>query len=409
MLINKHQNLLTRSSFTKASGVPLVPSYSRGYFSRGFRVLFFSLFLSLFVIGCAKNKVTLKPLPDFSKEVRIAVDWRTNLGRGARLQLRQQTPLEGTDNVIMCDWRRVVSLNIENGRRMWRKKLGAPITGCSGGFGDRIYVGDEDGIVYSLDSESGDIIWQSDLGIGGTSAPTANENIVLVQTVNEKLFALDANDGSQIWSYSAFTPPLTLFGSFRPLLLGNVVLSGFADGSVVVLDQRNGNVISFSQLVLPQGTSDLENLVDIDGGAVINENVMYVSSYGGATIALNLQSGREVWRRPLGSSLPMVIHNNALYLLDNDSRLYALNLADGETLWENEDYLYRGLTGPALSGDYLILGDDKGYVHAVNTQSGEPAARRRMSITGFNNFALATTQGVLMVEREGFAAMVTVR
>lgn len=380
---------------------------SIGFLSRAFLLCIALLSLSLY--GCANNKVTLKPLPKVSQEIKITLDWRANLGRGARLQLRHQTPSEGTDNVIMCDWRRVTSLNIENGNRIWRKKLNAPITGCSGGFGDRIYVVDEDGVVYALDSESGEIAWQAELNIGSTSAPTANENIVLVQTVNEKLFALDANDGSQLWSYSAFTPPLTLFGSFRPLLLGNVVLSGFADGSVVVLDQRNGNVISFSQLVLPQGTSDLENLVDIDGGAVINNNIMYVSSYGGAVIALNLQTGREVWRRNLASSLPMVIYNEQLILLDNDSRLYALNLEDGETLWENEDFLYRGLTGPALIDEYLILGDDKGHVHAINALNGEPVARRKMSITGFNNFLLPTSQGILMVEREGFASMVNIR
>lgn len=390
MLCNKLYSPLTTWSFSKAGALIFILS-----------VFFF--------YGCAQNKVKLTPLPEYSKEVSVKVSWRSNLGRGARLQLRQQTPVEGTDKVFFCDWRRLIALDLETGKRIWRKKLNARLTGCAGSFADRIYVSDEEGAVYSIDSDTGKVIWQSDLEIVSTSAPTANENIVLVQTVNEKLFALDANDGSQLWSYSAFAPPLTLFGSFRPLLLGNIAFSGFADGSVVVLDARRGNVLSFSQLVLPQGTSDLENLVDIDGRAVLHDNVMYVSSYGGATLALNIQTGREVWRRNLGSSLPMVVFNGALYLVDNDSRVYALSLISGETVWENEDYLYRDLTAPVLIDEYLMVGDTKGYVHVINIQNGESAARKRLSITGVGNFMLASTQGILLLEKEGFASLIGLR
>lgn len=363
----------------------------------------------IFLYGCAQNKVKLTPLPKYTKEVSIHVNWRSNLGRGSRLLLRHQIPAEGIENVFLCDWQRVIALNLETGKRAWRKKLAAPVTGCVGDFADRLYVTDEDGIVYALDADNGDIIWQSDLTISSASPPTANENIVLVQTVNEKLFALDANDGTELWSYSAFAPPLTLFGSFRPIILGNVVLTGFADGSVVVLDPRSGNVISFSQLVLPQGTSDLENLVDIDATAVFHENIMFLSSYGGATIALDLQSGKEIWRRNLGSSLPMVIFEQALYLVDNDSRIYALNLGDGETIWQNENYLYRDLTAPTLIEEYLLAGDTKGYVHAINARSGETAGRKKFSITGIRDFMLPTTQGIVLLEKEGFVSLVEIR
>ncbi len=136
---------------------------------------------------------------------------------------------------------------------------------------------------------------------------------------------------------------------------------------------------------------------------------MFLSSYGGATIALDLQSGKEIWRRNLGSSLPMVIFEQALYLVDNDSRIYALNLGDGETIWQNENYLYRDLTAPTLIEEYLLAGDTKGYVHAINARSGETAGRKKFSITGIRDFMLPTTQGVVLLEKEGFASLVEIR
>lgn len=363
----------------------------------------------LFVVsGCAQNKVKSSPLPKYKQTVSIKVDWRVNLGRGARLQLRHQAPAESGDHIYICDWKRLIVLDTKSGKRVWHKKLNYPLSGCMVNFGDRIYLSDEEGTVYAIDSESRDIIWQNDINADSIGPPAANQNVVLIQTVNEKLYALNSNDGSQLWVYSAYNPGLTLFGSFQPIILGNIAISGFADGSVIVFDLRSGNPVSVRQISVPQGQSDIERLVDIDSNAIFEKGILYISSYSGTTIALNLNSGKEVWRQSIGSFLNMAAGEDQLFLVDKDSRIYAIDKQDGSVIWQRDDYLYRELTAPVIGDDYLAIGDAKGYVHILSLKDGSTLAHKKIGITDIVNFILVTLEGLLVIDKEGFATMLQI-
>ncbi len=362
----------------------------------------------LLIVSCAQNAVKLSPLPKYEKATAVKLNWRVNLGRGSRLQLRHQSPAEAGDVVYLCDWRRLIALNLTNGKRLWRKKLGAPISGCLAHFGERIYLSDEDGIVYAINAENGDIIWQKQLDADSVTPPTANENVVLIQTVSEKLYALNANDGAQLWSYSAYNPGLTLFGSFHPIIIGNIAISGFADGSVVVFDWSSGNPVSFRQISVPQGQSDIERLVDIDATAIFDEGRLYMSSYGGTTLGLDLRSGTEIWRNDIGSFLTMAQDSERLFVVDKDNRIYAIKKSDGEIIWEREDYLYRGLTAPVLFDDYLAMGDRNGQLHVFASEDGSPVGRRKMGLKDIINFMVATSEGILLIDKEGFVNMLQI-
>ena len=362
----------------------------------------------LLIASCAQNAVKLSPLPKYEKAAAVKLNWRVNLGRGSRLQLRHQSPAEVGDVVYLCDWRRLIALNLTNGKRLWRKKLGAPISGCLAHFGERIYLSDEDGIVYAINAENGDIIWQKQLDADSVTPPTANENVVLIQTVSEKLYALNANDGTQLWSYSAYNPGLTLFGSFHPIIIGNIAISGFADGSVVVFDWSSGNPVSFRQISVPQGQSDIERLVDIDATAIFDDGQLYMSSYGGTTLGLDLRSGTEIWRNDIGSFLTMAQDSERLFVVDKDNRIYAIKKSDGEIIWEREDYLYRGLTAPVLFDDYLAMGDRNGQLHVFASEDGSPVGRRKMGLKDIINFMVATSEGILLIDKEGFVNMLQI-
>ncbi len=362
----------------------------------------------LLIASCAQNAVKLSPLPKYEKEVAVKLNWRVNLGRGSRLQLRHQSPAEVGDVVYLCDWRRLIALDLTNGKRLWRKKLGAPISGCLAHFGERIYLSDEDGVVYAINAENGDVLWQKQLDADSVTPPTANESIVLIQTVSEKLYALNANDGTQLWSYSAYNPGLTLFGSFHPIIIGNIAISGFADGSVVVFDWSSGNPVSFRQISVPQGQSDIERLVDIDATAIFDEGQLYMSSYGGTTLGLDLRSGTEIWRNDIGSFLTMAEDSERLFVVDKDNRIYAIKKSDGEIIWQREDYLYRGLTAPVLFDDYLAMGDRNGQLHVFSSEDGSSIGRRKMGLKDIINFMVATSEGLLLIDKEGFVNMLQI-
>ena len=80
-------------------------------------------------------------------------------------------------------------------------------------------------------------------------------------------------------------PVLTLRGTGTPLIIGDNAVAGFADGKLVAINLRSGNVAWEARIAIPQGTSEIERIVDIDGSMALQGSDLYVASYQGRLAA----------------------------------------------------------------------------------------------------------------------------
>jgi outer membrane protein assembly factor BamB len=62
---------------------------------------------------------------------------------------------------------------------------------------------------------------------------------------------------------------------------------------------------------------------------------------------------------------------------DNKGGVFGLDKASGSAMWSQTGLARRSLTGPAIHGDYVVVGDYKGYLHWLRTDNGELAARAK--------------------------------
>ena len=88
---------------------------------------------------------------------------------------------------------------------------------------------------------------------------------MLVQTIDGRLLALEQEDGAVRWSFDNQVPILTLRGSASPLFDGNAVYAGFANGMVSAVRADNGEPLWEHRVMLPEGRSELDRMVDVDG------------------------------------------------------------------------------------------------------------------------------------------------
>ncbi len=329
----------------------------------------------------------------------LSLDWHTNLGYGSRLQLRHQYPVYYDDKLFFCDKDRLIALDANNGDRLWQQKFPATLNSCLGRFADILYFTDNEGTVYAFNAISQELLWQLELGENSVIAPTANEQVVLVLTLNEHLHALNAQDGSTLWSYQAFKPPLTLFGSFRPLIVGPYSIVGFGDGTLVIHSWQDGRIVSYRQIATPQGRTDLERLVDLDASAVFDDGVLYIPSSRNFVLALDLQQGNQKWRTQYGSQLPLAHDDQALYGVNQDNQLYALTKEEGRVLWSLDTN--RRLTAPALWQGDVAVGDDKGYLYLFSSQDGSQLAKHRLGVVAFNPALLLADDRLILLDTEG--------
>lgn len=104
------------------------------------------------------------------------------------------------------------------------------------------------------------------------------------------------------------------------------------------------------------------------GGLGLDEGTLFVASGFGAVLALNADTGEEIWRRNFDS--PMIgsptIREGRVFVLSNNNEIFALNAATGATEWSDqaisESARVLGSPSPAAVEDIVVVPFSSGEV-----------------------------------------------
>ena len=263
------------------------------------------LALVILAAGCSSNsKKELPPaeLTDFKEEVVLQKQWDRSIGDGQGKTYNMLVPAVEGNTIYAADVTGVVmSLDRMNGDVQWKKDLELPVSGAVGvGYG-LVMLGTLQGDVVALDASTGEEKWRSRVNSEVLAPPQTNGDIVVVQTQDDHLVGLDASTGDQRWIYDSTPGVLTLRGTGAPLVTNHLAIAGLSTGKIVALDTRNGVPVWEQRVAIPQGRSELERIVDIDGGLLLSGGTLYVASYQGRMAALEMESGRVLWQRDASS------------------------------------------------------------------------------------------------------------
>jgi outer membrane protein assembly factor BamB len=165
----------------------------------------------------------------------------------------------------------------------------------------KVAVATEEGEVIVLSSEDGSELWRAKVSSEVSSAPQFNQELAVFQLINGQVVAFDAATGEHVWTFDSLVPRLTLRGTSAPVVAGDVTFAGFANGKMVAIDNVKGTALWENRIALPQGRSELERMVDIDGKPLLFENVLFMSSYQGRLVALNPFRAQIIWAQDVSS------------------------------------------------------------------------------------------------------------
>ena len=177
------------------------------------------------------------------------------------------------------------------------------------------------------------------------------------------------------WTYDSNVPVLTLRGSCSPLLNGNTAYVGFASGRVLAFDIANGGIIWEARVAIPQGRSEIERVVDIDGTMTLLGNELFVASYQGRIMAIDVTDGRKLWQHNVSSFSGVSQGFGNVYVADEDGTVTAYQRSGQGERWQQTALAYRGLSRPTPVSSYLAVGDKEGYVHFMSQVDGEIVGR----------------------------------
>lgn len=334
----------------------------------------------LVLASCDKdNTEPPKPLVPFTPTVQVKEVFNHEPVDGTGLAFLSLGPVID-QNALITDDRKgnVSSSNALTGRSNWHVYLRQPLSSTPGVFGGKVYVGTLKGVLIALDEKTGRVLWQANLPSTILAAPAGNDDLVVVHSHDGSVTALDAGTGRQLWQVLGDTPSLTMEGDSSPVLFNNTVIVGSDNGQLTSYQLADGQLNWERPVAIPAGGTDLSQMVDMIGTPVIDDDVVYAATYHGNVVAVDAMDGSLVWQHPVSSLKTIAISDKAVFVTNEKGHVIAFDKETGEELWTQNAFEARFTTGPAVLGNYVIVGDYAGYVHWLNTQNGHQAAQAQM-------------------------------
>ena len=377
------------------------------------------LLLATLTLAACSSKEELV-LPEVTNSINPETIWEQDLGSGVEHYESGLTPIIVGSTVYAGSREGLVAAyELSSGKRKWlfdlRKAEGSSFWSnisdvwsgdnarISGGlsFGyDKLYFGTENGDVVAL-SADGALVWRVEVSGEVLAKPAVGDGLVVVTTGAGTLIALHPDNGEQRWQFKNDQPALTLRGVSEPVIETGGVIYGSGSGHLGVLIAERGYQAWEEQIAVPKGSTDLSRLVDVDAKPVVRAGVVYSIAYNGELVALELRSGRQLWKRDYATFRNMTMAGDTLYLVDSTGRIYAVDSRSGTEVWAQAGLFKHFLTAPVVYKNYLVVGDNEGNLHWLNRDNGDFVARQELDGSGYYTEGVTDGDYLLVQSRDG--------
>lgn len=165
----------------------------------------------------------------------------------------------------------------------------------------------------------------------------------------------------------------------RPMVANGRVFAMDAKGYISAHDATHINQTLWVSAALSNDNEVMGGGLALDGGK------LYAVSGLGRIVALDANTGAEIWHRDLGIPLRSAprVSEGKLYVISIDSQLFALDVANGTSVWS-----HRGIgetaglmnnVSPAMIGDLVIAPYASGELYALKKETGDEVWRASLA------------------------------
>ncbi|WP_297800626.1 outer membrane protein assembly factor BamB [Arenimonas sp. GDDSR-1] len=363
-----------------------------------------------------KEKATAAAeLTDIASPIAIRKLWSVSVGQGeAELAIRQKPVVDG-DTVYAADAaNQLVAIDKATGKIKWKatpnkeaasggwkfwQKPTQPfaLTGGPAVYSGLVALGGRNGEVFAFNAADGAILWKTMVSSSVISAPLITFDTVIVRANDGKVIGLDLSTGEKRWQFDRGLPSLSVRGNGSPVLGPGLIFVGYEDGTLIALRQQDGQRVWEQLVAKPDGRTEIDRMSDIDGEIQVGDREVFASSYHNSTMAIALNNGQPIWVRDIGGYAGVALLSDRIIVADRDSGLWALDRTSGSDLWKQAAFLRRGVTTPVVQGAYIVVADREGYVHWLDSATGDIKGRVKVG-GGVRGSPVVSDDGTLFVQ-----------
>ncbi len=357
--------------------------------------------ITLGISACSSTDEIDETLPveltEINQQFEPEVLWEENIGGGAEGYFSRITPVVAYDKLFTSNRKGdVAAIDLKTGDEIWTADLSdidnkrgffesrksALISGGIVAGINKIFLGSENGKVYALDAETGKLDWQADIKGEVLSAPAIDSGVVVVNSSSGVMKAFNATNGEELWKIDQDTPALTLRGISAPAIASGGVFIGTPDGNLSVYILENGQQGWSAIVGEPSGSTEFERVIDVDSSPVIFGDKVYSISSRGNLAVIELRTGQIAWKRKYSSYTDLLVTPSTIYLTDIKGHVYAVDRLNGTEKWSQLSLTNRDVTAPVEVKGYIVVGDYEGYLHWLDSTTGEIVSRHELDSSG---------------------------
>ncbi|TDR77772.1 outer membrane protein assembly factor BamB [Paludibacterium purpuratum] len=300
------------------------------------------------------------------------------------------------------------TFNADTGRETARLDLKRTLSAGVGVAGNILLVGTDDGYLLAVDRASGKTLWQQRLTSVMLEAPAVGGQVAIVRTNDDRLTGFQIADGKQLWSQAHFQPELTVRNVGSLSAVGSdAVLAGLAGGKLQVLAQQTGNVLWEGVVASPKGATELERVSDVVSHPQYANQQVCAVAYQGRVACFDARSGNLMWAREVSSSRAIALDERNVYVTDENDSVLAYDRQTGRNVWKQDALKYRGVSGPAMLGRFVLVVDAQGYAHLLSNESGSIVGRVGIGTDGQTAQPVSLGTSALVKGSNGRLAMLS--
>jgi len=323
---------------------------------------YLSIITFLFVAGCSITDIpSYLGLPTTSSKIennkiQARLAWSTDIGvsRDYKTGVLQPVFINGISYTIDNNGY-ISAIDLDTGNKLWVYDLDMDVSSGLGVHDGKLFFGTNDGMYYGfsiskimkpysvfdnldfvniLDGSTIEPDLKIQLKSEASSPAIGVGNLIFIKLDDGDTVAIDYIDNSIAWNYKGRNVSLSIKGSGAIASLNNSIYVPRDDGNLVSLITTSGKLNWLVSISPRAGRNELESLRDIEIIPVIDNGILYVGSYQGNLISVDIFNGNILWSRPMSVMSNLSIDERTLYVSDYTGHINAIDRYDGSILWK---------------------------------------------------------------------------
>lgn len=358
------------------------------------------LCLSFFVSSCSSFNLSsvldITSLNTYEKQddaITIQNIWSTDIGNKRDYKTGVLQPVFIDNNAYTIDGQGFVSaINLLDGNALWTANLDMDVSSGLSIHNKQIFFGTNDGMYYGydietlmssysfidtidfidlLDNKALAPIMSTQLKSEASSPAVGIDNLIFVKLDDGDTSAINIEDNNLEWNYKGRNVPLSIKGSGAIAYQNNNIYVPRDDGNIISLVASSGKLNWLASISPRSGRNELESLRDVEISPVISNGVLFIGSYQGNLISIDILNGNIIWSRPMSVMSHFSVDDSSLYISDDAGYIYSIDRYNGDIQWKQKIPNNIQSTQTFIMNNYILSLSVEGHVIVIDKIDGK--------------------------------------